>query len=87
MTRSLFEGKASLHDLRILLEGSRECGVQREGTVTAATWPVAWTPRSVRPDPITARRAPVSRSTAASSSPWTVRSWRWDCQPKKALPS
>ena len=38
-----------------------------------ATWPLAWTPASVRPATVSSTRSPRIRSSAASSSPWTVR--------------
>ena len=46
-----------------------------------ATWPTAWTPASVRPDPITVAAVPAISWTARSSSPWTVGLPSCTCQP------
>ena len=52
-----------------------------------ATWPSAWTPASVRPATVSLVGSPSTRSSAASSSPWTVRFPGCTAQPLKRRPS
>ncbi len=47
-----------------------------------ATWPRAWTPASVRPEPCGRTSSPVIRLRAAASVPWTVGSLGCTCQPR-----
>jgi hypothetical protein len=51
------------------------------------TCPSACTPASVRPAAWVTTRPPSSRASAASTSPWTVRSAAWRCQPAKPCPT
>src|SRR5437899_2357525 len=52
-----------------------------------AVWRRAWTPASVRLAPISRTPSPTRGRTASRRAPWTVRSSRWTCQPRYAVPS
>ena len=54
---------------------------QLDGMPTDATCPVACTPVSVRPDPVTVRGEFANLETTDSMSPCTVRWSGWVCQP------
>src|SRR5262249_46399665 len=51
------------------------------------TWPSAWTPASVLPAATALDLSPEKLASAASRTPWTVRSaFSWICQPRKSVP-
>ena len=52
-----------------------------------ATCPRAWTPVSVRPATVSWISSRSTCASAASSTPWTVRSPGWRAQPRKPVPS
>src|SRR5580692_5730702 len=51
------------------------------------TWPVAWTPASVRPAQTATIGWPATNPTAASTIPCTDTACACDCHPAKSLPS
>ena len=59
----------------------------REPVRKCATWPQAWTPASVRPEPMIRTASPHTFASALSISPCTVRCPGWACQPRKFAPS
>ena len=63
------DGSSSLMRRRSV-SGGRSAGASR-----CATWPSAWTPASVRPEPWISTGVPKACAAARCSSPWTVRAF------------
>jgi hypothetical protein len=66
--------------LPLIASASRSIGNARSAA-NEITWPVAWTPASVRPAAAIFTGAWKMRESASSSAPATVRSSGWYCRP------